>query len=123
MKKVVSIIPFKDLEAFVEKHKDKIIIVDFFTVWCGPCKWQTESLAALEKTKELKNDIIIVKIDIDKDDERAEAFKIKSIPTLMFYKNGVVQTVKDEKKKNTDRLIGFRELNALLQVVNELRGN
>jgi thiol-disulfide isomerase/thioredoxin len=79
-KKVVSIIPFKDLEAFVEKYKDKIIIVDFFTVWCGPCKWQAESLAALEQIKELKNDILIVKIDIDKDDERAEALKIKSIP-------------------------------------------
>jgi hypothetical protein len=61
-----------------------------------------------------------VKIDIDKDSVRTAALKIKSIPPLMFYKNGVLQTVNDEKKKKTDRLVGFREVDELLQVVNDL---
>lgn len=119
MKKLVTIIPFKDLEGFVEKHNDKIVIVDFFTVWCGPCKWQADALTLLEKKKE--KDIVIVKIDIDKDDERTEAFNIKSIPALMFYKKGVVQTVTDEKKKKTNILTGYRTLEELLQIVNEIR--
>lgn len=119
-------IAFKDLDRFVQEHSDKIVIVDFFTQWCGPCKWQATTLKNLEASeqkkktngKELK--IVVVKIDIDADDARAVEWNVMSIPTLMFYKGGKRQQVKDEGKR-TDRLVGSRDIDELTKVLKDLR--
>ncbi len=57
-------------------------IVDFYADWCGPCKRVAPVLKEL--AKEYKDDIIIYKINVDSEEELANAFGVQSIPTLLF---------------------------------------
>jgi len=61
-------------------------IIDFYADWCGPCRMVGPIL------KELKSDlgegIRIFKIDVDKNQELAQEYKVQSIPTIMIFKNG-----------------------------------
>jgi thioredoxin 1 len=61
---------------------DKAAIIDFYADWCGPCK----SIAPVleELSEEYKDDLIIYKIDTDKEMELSSLFGIQSIPTLLF---------------------------------------
>ncbi|AGW12514.1 thioredoxin family protein [Megalodesulfovibrio gigas] len=62
--------------------RGKVTLVDFTAVWCGPCKAQKPIVQAL--AKELGNRAAVVIVDIDKD-TRARAYKVASIPTLVFH--------------------------------------
>ena len=61
---------------------DKAAIIDFYADWCGPCK----SIAPLleELSEQYKDDLIIYKIDTDKEMELSSLFGIQNIPTLLF---------------------------------------
>lgn len=61
---------------------NKPCIIDFYADWCGPCKKVSPILKEL--AAQYKDDIVIYKIDVDKEKELAAAFGIQSIPTLLF---------------------------------------
>ena len=63
-------------------------LVDFYATWCGPCQQMHPILDQL-KTK-LGNSIRVVKIDVDKNQEVAAKFKIRSVPTLLLFKKGEI---------------------------------
>lgn len=65
---------------------DKPAIIDFTATWCGPCKILSPILEELGA--EYKGKITIYKIDIDKEQELAAAFGVRSIPTLIFIPMG-----------------------------------
>ena len=66
---------------------DKPCIVDFYATWCGPCKALAPVLEEL--AKEYDGKIYIYKVDVDKEEELAATFGIRSIPTLLWIpKNG-----------------------------------
>ena len=67
------------------KNSDKLVFVDFYADWCGPCKMVSPIIA--EIGQENKN-IKVVKINIDDEKELTKKYKITSIPTLVVIKNG-----------------------------------
>lgn len=74
---------------------DKPVLVDFFAEWCGPCKMAAPVLDKL--TGDYEGKAVIVKVDVDKNQELAQKYSVMSIPTVILFDGG------EEK----DRKIGF----------------
>ena len=75
------------METFNEAiSTDQLVLVDFFATWRQPCKMMHP---VLEETKHMLGDRIrIIKVDIDKHPDRASAYRVQSVPTLMLFRNG-----------------------------------
>ncbi len=62
------------------------VLLDFYGEWCGPCQTQ---IPILQEVKDLLGDQVkVVKIDIDKNEVLAHKFGVRSVPTLILYKDG-----------------------------------
>jgi len=64
-----------------------IVIVDFWAPWCGPCRGFAP---VFEKASEAHPDVVFAKINSDEQQELAAAFNIRSIPTLMVFREKVI---------------------------------
>lgn len=67
---------------------DKITIVDFWAEWCGPCRTQ---LPILENFASKNEDTQVVKINVDENSELAQKYGVRSIPTIIYFKEGKAQ--------------------------------
>lgn len=93
---------------------DKLVLVDFYADWCGPCK----SLEPrLKEIAEERDDIIIVKVNVETDKNISDTYNVRSMPTLMLFNQGkaiatrvgggskqAVNTFIDDNKNNTEHV-------------------
>jgi thioredoxin 1 len=67
-------------------QSEKPVLVDFTATWCGPCKMMAPILQQVKD--QLKDEVTIVKIDIDRNPEITQHFSIQGVPTLMIFRKG-----------------------------------
>ncbi len=83
---------------------EKVVLLDFWATWCGPCQMIAP---VLDEIAEECPDVTVGKIDVDKEQDLAMSFGITSIPTLIVIKNG----------KAVDKAIGMRAKNQILEMI------
>lgn len=81
------------------------VLVDFYADWCGPCKMVAPVLEELEA--EYGDKLKIVKINVDKETELAQQFRVVSIPTMMVFENGELR----------DSFMGYRSKEELVELL------
>lgn len=67
-------------------ESDKLVLVDFWAVWCGPCRAIAPHLDVL--ADEFEASLKIVKLNIDENQKTPMSYSIRSIPTLLLFKGG-----------------------------------
>jgi len=94
---------FKDLIA-----GEMPVVVDFWAEWCGPCRMIGPIIDEL--ATEYEGKVIIGKINVDENAEMSEEYSIRSIPTILFFKNGVL----------VDKHVSFASKDLLTQKIEAL---
>ena len=84
----------------------KLVIVDFWAIWCGPCRMLSPLLDEVEE--EMADKISVVKVNVDDADEIAMKYRIMNIPTLLFFKGGQL----------VDKTVGAMPKNVLVDKIN-----
>ena len=87
-----------------ELVKEGLHVVDFYAEWCGPCKMLAPVLESLE------DNITVINVDIDKFEKLAFDYRIMSVPTLVFFKDG--KKVREE--------VGFMDEDELTEIIDSL---
>lgn len=95
--KMMSTEPFHVTDANFEEtiKKNKMVLIDFWAGWCGPCRALAPTIQEL--AKEYSGKVLVGKLDVDENPSTAERFQVFSIPTMILFKNGL----------ETERLVGL----------------
>ena len=93
---------------FNEKISSGVTVVDFYADWCGPCKKLTPVLEQIANTN---SDLNVFKVNIEDCNDLAMQYSVRSIPYLVFFKDG----------EKVSTLTGLNDRNKILTEVNKIR--
>ncbi len=79
-----------------------VALVDFWAKWCGPCLMQAPIIEEIKK--EIGNNALVGKLDVDRNKNISRRYSIRGIPALLIFKNGVV----------VEKLIGYQQKSRLM---------
>jgi thioredoxin 1 len=103
----VSGIPAKKFDSLIAGNK--LVMVDFYAVWCGPCK---RMAPFVEQVKEEKKDVVtVLSIDAEAQPEISSRYNLEGYPTLIFFKKGQVIA----------NAIGYHDKNQILELINKFK--
>ena len=83
-------------------NEEKVTLVDFYADWCGPCKALSP---VIDEIANERKDINVGKVNVDDEKDLASKFGVRSIPTIVIFKNG----------KEINRLVGFLPKEKILE--------
>ena len=87
---------------------DKLVVIDFWAEWCGPCRMVGPIVEEL--AKEYEGKAVIGKVDVDSNDEITSKYGIRNIPTILFLKNGEL----------VDKQVGAAQKSVLVEKIDKL---
>ena len=107
-----SIIEIKSIDEFnklLKDYPDKLIIIDFWAVWCGPCMFFGPIFKKLQT--EFQKDFIFIKVNVDENSPLAMRYQITGIPTTLFIKNDEI----------VNKIVGSMNYDGMKKVLDKLR--
>lgn len=87
---------------------DKLVVIDFWAEWCGPCKMVGPIIDQI--SEEYKDKVVVGKVDVDNNDDTTSKYGIRNIPTILFIKNGEV----------VDKMVGAGAKNLFTDKIDKL---
>lgn len=89
----------------------KLEVIDFYAEWCGPCKAMGPAIEALALEYNVEgSDIEIKKANVDQEKELSQKYSVRSIPTLIFLKDG----------EQADKMVGLQTKDSIRNKINEV---
>ncbi|OGK18483.1 thioredoxin [Candidatus Roizmanbacteria bacterium RIFCSPHIGHO2_01_FULL_39_24] len=95
---MVTQITSADFQKEVLDYKG-VVFMDFYAVWCGPCKMTEPIIEEFSESADYKDKIKFVKVDVDENPDVSSEYNVFSIPTFIFFKDG----------KPVGQLVGARD--------------
>lgn len=89
---------------------ERLVMIDFWAGWCGPCKQMAPSIELA--SEELADSLLVAKANVDENPELSAKYNIRSIPTLLFFKRGQV----------VGRQVGAIDRHKLWEKIEEVEG-
>ena len=89
-----------------DNYNEGLVICDIYTTWCGPCKFLSPVLEKLQQEGLIK----LIKVDLEQNRPLGEKFGVHAIPTLLFFKNGILAegiiVLNGEKAIENGKMVG-----------------
>jgi thioredoxin 1 len=87
--------------------QDKLVLVDFWAEWCGPCKALSPIIDEL--SQEMGETMTVAKVDITENQDIAVEYGVRNIPTMLFFRNGEI----------VDKQVGAMPKSAIQEIINK----
>jgi thioredoxin 1 len=89
-----------EYKAKLAEYGDKLVVVDFFAEWCGPCRMMMPKVHKM--AEDFGDEVAFIKVDVDENEDIAESEGVQAMPTFKLYKKG--EQIETMSGANADKL-------------------